>query len=69
VLGVVLHASRGPFLAPWDLGAVGAPFGRLWLLSVRGCTRLSGAHRTVNNAPIENHVIDWFPILGGHRTV
>jgi hypothetical protein len=39
-----------PFIAPRELGAVGAPFGRLWLPSVRGCTGLSAAHRTVNRA-------------------
>jgi hypothetical protein len=38
-----------PFIDPRELGAVGAPFGKLWLPSVRGCTRLSGAHRTVNS--------------------
>jgi hypothetical protein len=54
-----------PFIAPRDLGAVEAPFGRPWLPSVLGCTGLSGAHRTVNNARAENRVIDWFPILGG----
>jgi hypothetical protein len=56
-----------PFIAPRDLGAVRAPFGRLWLPSVRGCTGLSGAHRKVNSAAAENHVIGWFPILGSTR--
>jgi hypothetical protein len=37
-LGVMLHAPRVPFTTPRDLGAVGAPFGRLWLPSVHGCT-------------------------------
>jgi hypothetical protein len=65
-----------PFIAPRDLGAVGAPFGRLWLPFVRECTTQSGAHRTVNSARAENRVIGWFPVLGGtrpssvgHRTV
>jgi hypothetical protein len=31
------------FIAPRDLGAVGATFGRLWLPSVRERTRYSGA--------------------------
>jgi hypothetical protein len=53
-----------PFIALRDLGAVGAPFGRIWLPSVHGCTGLSGAHWTVNNAPTENRVIGWFPVLG-----
>jgi hypothetical protein len=53
-----------PFIALRDLEAVGAPFGRLWLAAIRGFTGLSGAHRTVNNAPTENHVIGWFPVLG-----
>jgi hypothetical protein len=44
-----------PFIAPRDLGAVGAPFGRLWLPSVHGCTGLAGtpdglAHRA--NGPV-----------------
>jgi hypothetical protein len=33
-----------PFIAPRDLGVVGAPFGRLWLPFVSGFTGLSGAH-------------------------
>jgi hypothetical protein len=53
-----------PFIAPRYLGVVGAPFGRPWLPSVRGCTELSGAHRTVNSARAQNHVIGWFPVLG-----
>jgi hypothetical protein len=54
-----------PFIAPRDLGVVGAPFGRLWLPYVRECTGLSGAHRTVNSAVTKNRVIGWFPVLGG----
>jgi hypothetical protein len=53
-----------PFIALRGLGAVGAPFGRLWLPSVRGCTRLSGAHRTVNNAMTKNPLIGYFLLLG-----
>jgi hypothetical protein len=53
-----------PFITPRDLGAVGAPFGRLWLPFVRECTGLSGAHRTVNSARAENRMIGWFPVLG-----
>jgi hypothetical protein len=41
---------RGPFIAPRDLGAVGASFGRPWLPSIRGYTGLSGAHRTLHSA-------------------
>jgi hypothetical protein len=64
MLGVELHAPRGPFIAPRDLGAIGAPFGRPWLPSVRGCTGLSGAHRTVNSATTTKSLIGWFPVLG-----
>jgi hypothetical protein len=53
-----------PFIAPRDLGAIGAPFGRLWMPSVRGCTELSGAHRTVNSARAQNPLIGCFPVLG-----
>jgi hypothetical protein len=53
-----------PFIAPRDLGAVGAPFGRLWLPSVCGCTELSGAHRTVSSATTENPLIGYFLLLG-----
>jgi hypothetical protein len=49
-----------PFIAPRDLGAVGAPFGKLWLSSIRGCTRLSGAHQTVNNVTTKNPLIGYF---------
>jgi hypothetical protein len=38
-----------PFMASRELGAVGAPFGRPLLPSVRWRTGLSDAHRTVNN--------------------
>jgi hypothetical protein len=61
-----------PFIAPRDLGAVGAPFVRPWLPSVRGCTGLSGAHWIVNNATATESLIGWFPVVGGggrHRTV
>jgi hypothetical protein len=59
-----------PFIAPRDLGAVGAPFGRLWLPSVRECTGQSGAHRIVNTVATENRVIGWFSVLGApNRTV
>jgi hypothetical protein len=65
-----------PFIALRDLGAVGSPIGRIWLPSVCGCTGLSGAHRIVNSAAVENRVIGWFPVLGGtgqsggwHQTV
>jgi hypothetical protein len=53
-----------PFIAPRDLGAVGAPFGRPWLPSIRECTELSGAHRTVNSVRAQNRVIAWFPVPG-----
>jgi hypothetical protein len=52
MLDVVLHAPRVPFIAPRNLGAVGAPFGRLWLPSVRKCTELSSATRTSPSSPI-----------------
>jgi hypothetical protein len=39
----------GPFIALRDLGAIGTPFERLWLPSVRGCTGLSGAHQTLHS--------------------
>jgi hypothetical protein len=55
-----------PFIAPRDLGAVGAPFGTLWLPYVRVCT---GAHQTVNSAMTKNPLISYFLLLGGHQTV
>jgi hypothetical protein len=58
-----------PFIAPRDIGAIGAPFGRLWLPSVRGCTGLSSVHWTVNSAMTSNPMIGCFPVLGGHQTV
>jgi hypothetical protein len=56
-----------PFIAPRDLGAVGAPFGRLWLPFIRGCIELSDAQQIVNSAGwarAENPLIGCFPILG-----
>jgi hypothetical protein len=38
MLGVLFRAPKEPFYSPKDPGAVGAPFGRLWLPSVRGRT-------------------------------
>jgi hypothetical protein len=46
------------WISPMDLGVVGAPFGKPWFPSVRRCTGLSGAHRTLHNATTENRVID-----------
>jgi hypothetical protein len=43
MLGVLLHAPRGPFIAPRQLGAVGHQFGRKFLPSVEWCTGQSGA--------------------------
>jgi hypothetical protein len=39
-----------PFIAPRQLGAVGAPFGRQFLPSVRGRTGQSGAPPDMNSA-------------------
>jgi hypothetical protein len=68
-----------PFIAPRLLGAVGAPFGRQFLPSVRGRTRLSGAHQTVNStsAGRGKESSDWLVSFSigtglsgvGHRTV
>jgi hypothetical protein len=38
-----------PFIAPRQLGAVGAPFGRQFLPSVRGCTGQFGAPPDMNS--------------------
>jgi hypothetical protein len=53
-----------PFIAPRDLGVVGAPFGRFGLPSVCGCTGLSSAHQTLHSAMATNHLIVWFSVLG-----
>jgi hypothetical protein len=52
-----------PFIAPRDLGAIGATFGRPWLPSVHGCTGLFGAHWTLHSATTTNPLIGWFPVL------
>jgi hypothetical protein len=76
MLRCLLHAPRGPFYSPRQLGAVGGQQGRLSLPSVGWCTGLSGA-------PLDNHcscpVHDLLPILAkttvadscqlAHRTV
>jgi hypothetical protein len=43
MLGLLLHAPRGPFIAPRQLGAVGGQLGRPRLPSVGWCTGQSGA--------------------------
>jgi hypothetical protein len=68
MLDVELHAPRVPFIAPRDLGVIGVPFGRPWLSSIRGCTGLSDAHRTLHSATTTDRLIGWFPVLGA-RTV
>ena len=83
MLGVLLHAPRGPFYSPRQLGAVGHQFGRQFLSSVEWCTGQSGA-------PPDSHcsspVLDFLPyraqptigpwdrlvhrtLSGAHRTV
>jgi hypothetical protein len=67
-----------PFIAPRQLGAIGAPFGRPWLPSIHRCTGLSGAHRTVNStrAGRDRESLGWLVSASGgnlsgagHRTV
>jgi hypothetical protein len=61
-----------PFIAPRQLGAVGALFGRPLLPSVHGCTGLSGAHRTVNSTCTgrDKESPDWLvSAFGVHRTI
>jgi hypothetical protein len=65
MLGVLLHAPRGSFYSPKWPWTVGAPFGRLWLPSVRGCTGLSGAHQKLHSATAKNPLISWYPVLAG----
>jgi hypothetical protein len=60
------------FIAPRQLGAVGTPFGRQLLPSVRSCTELSSAHRTVNSTSIGRgkESPDWLVSFSvGHQTV
>jgi hypothetical protein len=56
-----------PWIAPRDLGVVGALFGRPWLPSVRGCTGLSGALQTLRSATATDHLMECFPLLGDTR--
>jgi hypothetical protein len=68
MLGVLLHAPRGLFIVPRDLGAVGAPL-RPWFPSVRWCTEQSRAHRTLHSATTTNPLIGWFLVLAPDRPV
>jgi hypothetical protein len=80
VLSICLGYSSmrlgGPFIALRAKGAFSSLFGRPWLPSVRGCTKLSIVHWTVNSArflsipatPIVELVVASFGCLA-HRTV
>jgi hypothetical protein len=68
VLGIVPWRLGGPFIVSRDIGAVATPFGRLWLSSVRGCTELSNAHRTLHSATAMNHLIGYFLLLGAPKS-
>jgi hypothetical protein len=61
-----------PFIALRQLGAVGAPYGRLLLPSIHGRTGLSGVHRNVNSTRTrrDKESPDWLVFASrGHRTV
>jgi hypothetical protein len=61
-----------PFIAPRQLGALGAQFGRQILPSVRRCTGLSGVHWTVNSTSTGRgrESPDWLvSFFVGHGTV
>jgi hypothetical protein len=62
MLGLELHAPMVPFIALRDLGAVGGPFGRPWLPSVRECTGLSILLWTWHQVPhfISLEVVEFF---------
>jgi hypothetical protein len=49
MLGVLLHAPRGPFYSPRQLGAVGDQLGRQILPSVEWCTGQSDAPPDMNS--------------------
>jgi hypothetical protein len=64
MLGVLVHAPRGPFYSPRQLGAIESNLGRLVLPSVDWRTEQSGAHRTLSGArfPSKNGAVDrWQP--------
>jgi hypothetical protein len=50
--GLVYRSMRlgVPFIAPWQLGVIGSPFGRQFLPSVGWRTRQSGAPPDMNSA-------------------
>jgi hypothetical protein len=52
MLGVMLHAPRGPFIAPRQLGVVEVPIGRQFLPSVRWRTGQSGAPSDMNSSSL-----------------
>jgi hypothetical protein len=65
MLGDELHAHRGPFYSP---KGPRSRWSSIWKASVRGCTGLPGAHRTVNSATTRDPLIGDFLLLEGHQT-
>jgi hypothetical protein len=64
-LGIAPWHLGVPFIAPRDLGAIGAFIWKLHTFPVYVCMELSVAHRTVHNAMVTRLLIGWFPVLGG----
>jgi hypothetical protein len=64
MLGVLLHAPRGFFYSPKGPRSHWSSIWKALVAFCHGCTRLSGAHRTLHSVTATDSLIGWFPVLG-----
>jgi hypothetical protein len=66
-LGTVPRRLGGPFIAPRDLGTVGASFGSSQPSLSAGAPNCPVAHRTLHNLTVRRSLIGYFPSQTGTK--